>query len=109
MKVIKEKPVPSAEARNTMSKKKDEEDLAYEQKICMDFLVKNIDINVTDARKAMKELQEVGRIKARQAAILINIMPSEKSDIRLIFSKERMSLSDEDMEKIIGILDKYRE
>ncbi|MFP4116981.1 MAG: RNA polymerase Rpb4 family protein [Candidatus Aenigmatarchaeota archaeon] len=108
MEIKSEKPVPAAEARNTMSKKKDE-DLAYEQKICMDFLEKNVDINVTDARKAMKELQEVGRVKARQAAALINVMPQEKSDIRLIFSKERTSLSDENMEEILEILDQYRE
>ncbi len=107
MKIKNEKPVPAAEARNTMSKKKDE-DLAYEQKICMDFLDKNVDINVTDARKAMDELQEVGRIKPRQAAILINILPKEKGDIRLIFSKERTSLSEENMEDVLEILDKYR-
>ncbi len=107
MEVKDERPVPAAEARNTMSKKKDG-DLAYEQKICMDFLDKNVHMNVTDARKAMKELQEVGRIKARQAAILVNVLPEEKSDIRLIFSKERMSLSEENMEEIIKILDKYR-
>ncbi|MFP4115663.1 MAG: hypothetical protein ACLFTQ_00445 [Candidatus Aenigmatarchaeota archaeon] len=107
MEIIDEKPVPAAEARNTMSKKKDES-LVYEQKISKDFLSKNVDINVTDARKAMKELQEVGRIKAGQAAILINIMPEEKSDIRLIFSKERTSLSEEEMEEVLEILDKYR-
>lgn len=108
MEIKNEKPVPAAEARNTMSKKKDEE-LAYEQKICMDFLEKNVNMNVTDAREAMKELQEVGRVKPSQAAVLINIMPEEKSDIRLIFSKERTSLSDENMEEILEILDQYRE
>ena len=107
MEVINEKPVPAAEARNSM-KKKDEEGLAYEQKICTDFLKKNVDINVTDAREAMKELQDIGRIKTRQAAILINIMPEEKSDIRLIFSKERTNLSEDDMEDILEVLDKYR-
>ncbi len=107
MEVVDEEPVPAAEARNTMSKKKGEE-LAYEQKICMDFLEKNVDMNVTDARKAMKELQEVGRIKPRQAAILINIMPEEKGGVRLIFSKERISPSEEEMEKVLEILDKYR-
>ncbi len=108
MEIKSEKPVPAAEARNTMSKKKDD-DLAYEQKICMDFLEKNVDINVTDAREAMEKLQEIGRIKARQAAVLINIMPEEKSDIRLIFSKERTSLSDENMDEILKVLDEYRE
>lgn len=107
MKVVGEEPVPAAEVRNTMSKKKEEE-LSYEQKIATDFLEKNVDINVTDAREAMKELQDVGRIKARQAAILINIMPEDKSELRLIFSKERTSLSEDDMEEVLEILDKYR-
>lgn len=88
--------------------KKDEENLTYEQKICTDFLKKNVKMNVTDARKAMKELQEVGRIKPRQAAILLNIQPEDKGEVRLIFSKERTSLSEEEMEEVIEIIDKYR-
>ncbi len=108
MEVIEKKPVPAAEARNSMSKKKGDENLSYEQKICMDFLQKNVDMNVTDARKLMKDIQEVGRIKARQAAMIINIMPKEKSGLRLIFSKERTSLSEDQMEKVLEILDKYR-
>lgn len=107
MDILSEETVPAVEARNSLSKK-DEEGMAYEQKICTDFLKKNVKMNVTDARKAMKELQEVGRVKPRQAAILINIRPEDKGEVRLIFSKERTSLSEEEMGEILEIIDKYR-
>lgn len=108
MKVIDEESVPAAEARNSLSKKKDDENLSYEQKICIDFLGKNVKMNVTDTRDAMKELQEVGRIKPRQAAMLVNILPENRDEVRLVFSKETMNLSQEEMDEIIDIIDKYR-
>lgn len=107
MEVLDEKAVPAAEARNSL-RKKDEEGMSYEQKICIDFLKKNVDINVTDVREAMKELQDVGRIKGRQAAMIINTMPGDKDDMRLLFSKERTSLSDDQIEAALEVVDKYR-
>lgn len=109
MEIIDEEPVPAAEARNSLSKKKDEENLSYEQKICMDFLEKNVDIPVTKAREAMKKLQNVGRVKARQAAVLVNIMPEDRDEVRLVFSKETMNLSQDEIDEIIEIIDQYRE
>lgn len=107
MDVLNEKNVPAAEARNSLSKK-DEEEMSYEQKICLDFLKKNVKINVTDARDAVKELQDIGRIKERQAAMIINTMPENRDDVRLLFSKERTSLSEEEMDEVLEVVDKYR-
>lgn len=106
MKIQDERPVPAAEARNSL-KKRDEEEMTYEQKICTDFLKKNVKILVTDARKAMKELQEIGRIKPRQAAMLINAQPKDRDDVRLVFSKERTSLSEDEMDEVLETIQKY--
>ncbi|MFB6217469.1 MAG: RNA polymerase Rpb4 family protein [Candidatus Aenigmatarchaeota archaeon] len=106
MDILNERTVPAAEARNSL-RKKDEEEMTYEQKICIDFLRKNVKIPVTKAREAMEELQEVGRIKPRQAAMLINVQPEDRDDVRLVFSKERTSLSEEEMDEVLDIIEEY--
>ncbi|MFB6088652.1 MAG: RNA polymerase Rpb4 family protein [Candidatus Aenigmatarchaeota archaeon] len=106
MEVLNEEEVPAAEARNSL-KKRNDEDLKYEQKICLDFLKKHVDIQVTKARKMMNELEDVGRIKPHQAAMIVNILPEDKEDVRLLFSKERTRLKEEEMDKILEIVDEY--
>lgn len=106
MEIIKEEPVPAAEARNSL-RKRDPENLNYEQKICNDFLRQHVKLPVTKARKLVKELLEVGRMKPHQAVTIVNILPESKDDIRLIFAKERTTLKEEEMEEILRIVGKY--
>ncbi|MFB6075705.1 MAG: hypothetical protein ABEK17_01035 [Candidatus Aenigmatarchaeota archaeon] len=106
MEVLNEEEVPAAEARNSL-KKRNDEDLKYEQKICLDFLKKHVDIQVTKARKMMNELENVGRIKPHQAAMIVNILPENKEEVRLLFSKERTRLKEEEMDKILEIVEEY--
>lgn len=106
MKILNEEEVPAAEARNSL-KKRNKEGLKYEQKICLDFLSKHVKLLVTKSRKMMDELLEVGRLKPHQAAMIVNILPSTKDEVRLIFAKERTRLKKEEINKILDIVNKY--
>ncbi|MCD6477902.1 MAG: DNA-directed RNA polymerase subunit F [Candidatus Aenigmarchaeota archaeon] len=108
MKKISEVYVPAPEALNSLKKRKAEE-LTYEQKICLDFLKKHTKLNVSKSRELMEELQKIGRIDARQASMIINIMPKTKEDIKLIFLKERTIPRDNEIEKILEVVNKYAE
>ncbi|RLJ01612.1 MAG: DNA-directed RNA polymerase subunit F [Candidatus Aenigmatarchaeota archaeon] len=106
MEILKEEAIPAVEAKNSLQKR-DKDSLTYEQKIALDFLKKNVKINVTDARKMFNELLEVGRVKPHQAAMVVNILPKTKDDVKLIFAKERLVLNDEEINRILEIVKKY--
>ena len=108
MKKISECFVSAAEARESLEKRNVEK-LTYEQKICLDFLKKHIHLPADKAREMMKELQKIGRIDARQASMITNLLPKTKDDVKIIFSKERTTLSDEEINKVLETVKKYAE
>lgn len=106
MKIKSKNFIPTPEVLNSLKKRK-VKDLTYEQKICLDFLKKHVKMKVTDARKLMEELQEIGRINERQASMVVNILPTTKDEVKLIFSKERTTPKDEELKKIADTVKKY--
>ena len=108
MRKISEYFVTASEARGSLEKR-DVEKLTYEQKICLDFLKKHINLPAEKARDMMKELHNIGRIDERQASMIVNILPKTKDDVKLIFSKERTTLSDEEINKVLETVKRYAE
>ncbi len=106
MKKLSECFVTAAEARESLEKRNVEK-LTYEQKICLDFLKKHFQMPAEKARELMKELQGIGRIDGRQASIIVNLMPKTKEDIKLIFSKERTTLSDEEINQVLDAVKRH--
>ena len=106
MEIKSERFVPAPEALNSL-KKRDVENLTYEQKICLDFLQKHVKLDVESSRKLMEELQQIGRITERQASMIVNILPTTKDEVRLIFAKERTMPRDEELAKIAETVNKY--
>ena len=106
MKKLSESFVTAAEARSSLDKR-DIEKLTYEQKICLDFLKKHFNIPAEKSRELMNELQKIGRINDKHASIIANLLPKAKEDVKLIFSKERTTLSDEEINKVLETVTKY--
>lgn len=106
MKKLSESFVTAAEARHSLEKR-NVENLTYEQKICLDFLKKYVRMPVEKAKELMKELQKIGRIDARQASMITNLLPKTKEDVKLIFSKERTTLSDAEITKVLEAVKKH--
>jgi len=108
MKKLSEYFVTAAEARTSLEKR-NVENLTYEQKICLDFLKKHVHLSLEKSKELKKELQTIGRIDERQASMIANLMPKTKDDVKLIFSKERTTLSDEEIGKVLEAVKKYVE
>ena len=106
MKKLSESFVTAAEARSSLENR-DVEKMAYEQKICLDFLKKHYHVSAEKTREMANELQKIGRIDARQASMIANLTPRTKEDVKLIFSKERTTLSDDEINKVLETVNKY--
>ena len=106
-KVIDTDPITIAEVKSMLGEISEHYELTYEQNLSLDHVTKFSKLDEEEAKKLVEELSEI--IKKTQAIKVTDIMPEDLADLRLIFAKERGSFKQEDMEKILKIVDKYRQ
>lgn len=105
-KVIDTDPITIAEVKEMLGELSEHYELTYEQNLALDHVTKFSKLDEEAAKKLVEELSEI--IKKTQAIKIADIMPEDMADLRLIFAKERGSFKQEDMEKILEIVNKYR-
>jgi DNA-directed RNA polymerase subunit F len=106
-KVIDTDPITISEVKSMLGEISEHYELTYEQNLSLDHVTKFSKLDEEEAKKLVEELSEL--IKKTQAIKVTDIMPEDLADLRLIFAKERGSFKQEDMEKILEIVDKYRQ
>jgi len=105
--VVERKPVPIALVKDMLAKVKEKN---HEQKITFEYVSKFAKLNKEDAEKLMEELRSanIPRVKERHIVKLVDLMPKTADEVKVIFAKEEVALSKEDVQKILDILAKYR-
>lgn len=118
--IIEEIPVAQSEAfemlkelekeKKKKSKEGDEEaELLYEQKAAIEHLKRFKKLDVKKAKKLVTELMQISeRIDLKSSVKLADLMPEDEATVKAIFAKERHALSDEEIKKVLEIIDKYR-
>lgn len=106
MKVIETKPISMSEAKEILVKREKEE-LAYEQKLALEHLKKFTKLKEEDAEKLVEKLSSVLRMNPETLMQIVNILPKSIEEIRIMFARERFSLKEEEINKILEILKEY--
>ncbi|HLC50838.1 MAG TPA: RNA polymerase Rpb4 family protein [archaeon] len=107
MKVLDSTPVSMAEAKEIMSEREKKGELIYEQKLALEHLKRFTKLSESDAKKFIEELFSIIRMSPETAVQIVNLLPKTPDEIRLIFTGERFSLKEEEIEKIIALTKKY--
>ena len=107
--VSNERPMTLAEVLEILEKQKKRGELEYGQRLTYDYAQKFAKLDVKKARELMEELLKLGNIREHQAVVLVDLMPETEEDVQLIFAKERTRLGEEDIKKLLELIDKYRE
>lgn len=98
-----------SEARAILEARESIAEPLYEQRIALDIIHKFTKITEEQGLEMLNRLEEgVPRIKEDNIVKIIDIMPTDKEDLNLIFSKERIILTDDEVNKILEIVDNYR-
>ncbi len=108
MDIVSEEDVDINEAKRIMEDRKKERDLVYDQKICLDYLEKIVNLTPTQLNNLKEELQKIAILKPRYAALILNVMPDTEEELEALFSKERINLKKEEVKQVIEIVGKYR-
>lgn len=108
MKIITAKPIQMAAAKEIMIKKEKQKELTYEQKLAAEHLTKFTKLAEKDAEKLIKELSEVIKTSDETLVSIVDLLPKDRDELRMIFSRENFSLKDDEINKILEIVKKYR-
>jgi len=100
--------VTLAEVKEILEEEAKKRELTTEQKYALDHSQRFARIDSKKSKKLVKELlQEVEILSEPIAVKLADTMPREPEDVRIIFAKERANIQKKDIEKILGIVEKY--
>ncbi|MCX6695027.1 MAG: RNA polymerase Rpb4 family protein [Candidatus Altiarchaeota archaeon] len=114
MDLMEEKPISVPEVNEILKRKEKEYadsglELGYEQKKALEHAMKFSKISVKDAKELAGKLGslELGLTQDRVVKIT-ELMPGTTDDVRAIFAKERFKYTEEDIKKVIDLVDQYR-
>ena len=106
--IISENIVTTPDVRRILEELEKKEELEYEQRITLDYSRNFALVSSTDAKKMSAELiKNVERLKDTHIASIINILPRNADEIRLLFAKERYKLEDKEINSILDVVAKY--
>lgn len=104
MEVEDEKVTNWIEAKKILMKIEKERELGYEQKNALEHLRKFCKIPESKAEKIVNELRKIEKLKDRHIVNILNFLPENLDDLRIIFANERVVLTEDDKKKILKIV-----
>ena len=107
MEVKSERFVTSYEARKILKKREKEGELNYEQKNAFDYLNKFCKVPEKDVEALVQDLGKIEKLHERHIVAIVEMMPADQEDLRLLFANERAVLSDDDKDQILKAVKKH--
>lgn len=105
--IIKERLLTNAEAKEILRGRSKEVELGYEQKNALDYLKKYDKLTKKRATKLAKDLEEVKKLRKRQIIAIVNLLPKDRDDLRVILGKDYNLLTDEEKKLILDKVKRF--
>jgi len=84
---------------------KDEEELGYELRKAINHAEMFAKTTPERARDLVDKLLELEKMKPEIAVRIADIMPQTRDELRTLYAKERFTLSDEDLDSMLGMVE----
>lgn len=107
MDVKSEKFVSWTDAKKILEKKVKEKELGYEQKNALEHLRKFSRLTEKDTSEMVEELKKIEKLRERHIVGIVNMLPQDPDELRMLFANEIVTLSDDDKKKILSIVKKF--
>ncbi len=107
-KIIESEPVSGAEVKEIIEEYSENNELNYEQNLTINHLARFKRYSVEDSKEIIEKLHEAfPNMKTKVAVHIVDLVPKDLADLRLIFAKEAYQPNKEEMEQILEILEQY--
>ncbi len=100
--------------RERVKKKKNEEkeaaeehEMRFERRKAVENTVKFAKLGAKESRALINELMELEKTKEEIAVRIADLMPKSNNEVRAIYAKERFTLTEANIEKILDCVAKY--
>ena len=102
------KPTSLAEVKNILKKvSKERKELIYEQRIALEHATQFAKLSVKETKDLIKELLELDYIDDNQAYKIADLLTVTEDEVRSFFAKERFTPTQEQINKIVTIVNKH--
>jgi len=105
--ILKETLITNTEAKEILRARSKEIELGYEQKNALDYLKKYDKLTLKKSQQLREELKKVPKLRERQIISIVNILPIDNDDLRLILEKDYNNLTDEEKKLILESVKKF--
>jgi DNA-directed RNA polymerase subunit F len=105
MSVAEKKEITVAEARRLLMDKAEELDPL--QRRVLEYTIRFAKLDSESAKEVVEELMKEAKIDRGLAVQIANAMPATVPEIRTFLGRQRI-IAEDTMNKILGIIDKYR-
>ena len=105
--VIASEPIPSSKVKEIIEDFAENNELNYEQNLTLNHLARFKRYSTEDAEEIYEKLQDEFGLRDKVAAHIVDFVPLDLADMRLLFAKEPTKVTPEDMGKILEMLEQY--
>ena len=105
--IIESEPIPGVEVKEILEEFSEDNELNYEQNVTLNHLARFRRYSLEDSEEIVAKLQEEFNLRPKVAVHIVDLVPEDLADLRLIFAKEPSKVDNEEMKKILEILEQY--
>ncbi|WP_295610117.1 RNA polymerase Rpb4 family protein [uncultured Methanobrevibacter sp.] len=105
--IIESEPIPGVEVKEILEEFSEDNELNYEQNITLNHLARFKRYSLEDSQEIIAKLQEEFNLRPKVAVHIVDLVPEDLADLRLIFAKEPSKIDNEEMKKILELLEQY--
>ena len=109
-KLIHERPITMAEVADSLEKlEKEEKELNFRSNKAKAYVKNFTKLDLKKTNELFKKMQDLNipRLKERQVVKVIDTLPKNLDDLRMIFVGETTTVNDENMNKILDVVKDY--
>ena len=105
--VIESEPIPGGKVKEVIEEFSEDNELNYEQNLTLNHLARFKRYSAEDAEEIYQKRQDEFGLRDKVAVHIVDLVPEDLADMRLIFAKEPTKTTPEDMQKILDMLEQY--
>ena len=105
--IIESDPISGAEVKKVLEEFSEDHELNYEQNLTLNHLARFKRYSLEDTEEIIEKLENDFNLRPRVAVHIVDLVPKDLADMRLIFAKEPTKIDKEEMEKILEFLEQY--
>ncbi|MCD6229400.1 MAG: DNA-directed RNA polymerase subunit F [Candidatus Diapherotrites archaeon] len=101
-KITEFKYITIPEAKKVLDKRAKIGELGYEQRLAREYLTEFSRINEKDAKKLAEKLKKTEKLSEIAVVKIIDLLPKDEDELRVILQKERYSLEKTEVEAVLS-------